>query len=98
MALKERKTLAFGISGHTVVRVVGIYSTNCRMRNLCHDDPLYRPGSVTQMLKKKLNFRGGCLSTFHFLKIFLELGTPFGALVGALHQIFIHFKFKLVHT
>ena len=44
--------MAFGISGHTVVRVVGIYSTSHRMRNLGHDDPLYRPGSVTQMLEK----------------------------------------------
>ena len=47
---------------------------------------------------KKSNFCGGCLSTFHFWKIFLELGTSFGALVDALHQIPIHFKFKLVHA
>ena len=98
MALKEPKTSAFGISGNTVVRVIGIYSTNHRMRNLGHDDPLYRLGSVTQMLEKKLNFCGGCLCTFHFLKIFLELGTSFVALVGAFHQISIHFKFKLVNA
>ena len=47
---------------------------------------------------KNLNFRCSCSSTFHFWKIFLELGASFGALIGALHQIPIHFKFKLVHT
>ena len=47
---------------------------------------------------KKLNFCWGCSSTFHFWKIFLELGTSFGALIGALHQIPIHFNFKLVHA
>ena len=61
------QTSAFGVSGHTVVRVVGIYSTSCRMRNLGRDNPLYRPGSVTWMLKK-IKFSLGLFEYFSLLE------------------------------
>ena len=61
------QTSAFGVSGHTVVRVVGIYSTSHRMRNLGCDEPLYRPGSVTQMLEK-IKFLWGLFEYFSLLE------------------------------
>ena len=64
---KGIQTLVFGISGHTVVRVVGIYSTSHRMKNLGHDDPLYRPGSVTQMLEK-IKFSLGLFKYFSLME------------------------------
>ena len=61
------QTSVFGISGHTVVRVVGIYSTSHRIKYLGHDDPLYRPGSVTQTLEK-IKFLLGLFEYFSLME------------------------------
>ena len=64
---KGTQTSVFGVSGHTVARVVGIYSTSHRMKNLGCDDPLYRPGPVTRMLEK-IKFLLGLFEYFSLME------------------------------